>query len=211
MLAHLAHTGPRLPRRKALLLLAAAAAAGAARTANAADVTPPVALDATASGHVSDGQTIPVGDVSVQLRLDDAENVASRADLGVDKTTNALVTRVDQASLLVGVGLAQRLDLTLGLHGTAETVTDRSGLAPAGAPASEAAGFSDASLLLKALLVKTPDFQLALAPFGQSGAGSAAQSAVSRSPNPRGSRGPLGSSGWRPRRSPWRWGSPSAS
>ena len=189
MLAHLAHADLSRTWRLALTLGLAAAAFGLARSAFAADLLPPGALDASATGRISDGLIAPTGDMSATLRLDDTSGVANGSELGtIGSGSAAPLSRADQASLLLGVGLARRLELTLGLHGTAESgsAAARDGLAPAGAPAAQQAGaFSGASLFVKAQLVEAGGFQLALAPFAETGAGDAAEAALTRAAKPR--------------------------
>lgn len=184
-------------RSKLLLALAALSLAPAA---HAADTLPIGALDSEATAGVSKADA--EGDGTIQgafawranesaaaARALDSRQAAAAADADLLRDANAM-------SLILGLGVSRSLQLSLGLHGTYENVSDeqRDGLFPAEDATLEPgwrgsvrdSGFSGASLLLKVRLVEASGFRLAAAPFIESGAGGSASYSVTRSVGPKG-------------------------
>jgi hypothetical protein len=159
----------------------------------AADTLPVAPLDIHASGSLSTGETAPIGTVSAELRVDSATAPVRAGDLGTANpsapATDPLVQRADRLSVLFGVALSKRFEISLGLHGTSETLAAGTpGAAPQGestAAPAPGTGFADASIFLKANMIHASGFDLALAPFAESGAGTAAAAAYTRSVEPK--------------------------
>lgn len=187
-------------------LVAAAIVFAIGDVAIAGDATSLGALDARATAGVSAARTADPGAQRMSLGLSGSEAVIDDQEaLGAGKSAKAqdqgLLRDAHRASLFLGVSPARWVELSLGLHGTYENVSadDRRAISPeiaAEEAQSAAAGsksetaprqsaFAGASLMAKLRLLDAQGFQLAFAPFVESGAGERASYALTRSVGPK--------------------------
>jgi hypothetical protein len=178
------------------------AALAGAEPALAADTLPVGSLDARATGGVSSAETAAPGSIVTGLDLETASGVldhaALKASAGEEDGSEPLLRDANRGTVSLGLALTERLELSLGLHGTFEHVRPegRDALFAEGGESEAGAGderwhgvkqsgFAGASLLLKLKLLDAQSVKLALAPFIESGAGEQATYSLTRSVNPK--------------------------
>lgn len=186
------------PRSKRLLSASVFAIASLASAgAFAADALPIGNLDGRATGGVSSAATAVPGAIYSGAVVGGSQGVIKDSHaVGRDSVARSgtLLRDAHQASIFLGGALTNRLELSLGLHGTYEHVlaSDRQGLysdTAAGAADGDRkvhqTAFSGASLFAKFKILDAQGFKLALAPFVETGAGESATYSLTRSVGPK--------------------------
>lgn len=169
------------------LALAALHAVGA----HAADALPVAGLDARAVGDVSSAATTVPGAIFSGASIGASSGaIQNEKVIGRDAAsgrTAALLRDAHRADVFVGGALTSRLELSLGLHGTYETMTqaDRAAVYEDAEKSAQTSAFSGASLFAKFKFLDAQGFKLALAPFVETGAGDGATYALTRSVGPK--------------------------
>lgn len=214
MLAHLALSRRplSLPRSRTSLVAFGLIGLLAGRQALAADTLPLGNIDASSTAKVSSGDTSRAGTMTMGLNIEATEAAVPEGALAEGSSGSstgsgeekALLRDASRASVFLGTAISDRLELTLGLHGSFEHVkpADRDGVF-ASAEADEEStgsasgedegwrqnvkqtGFAGASLLLKFKLAEWSGLRLAFAPFLESGAGEQATYSLTRSVGPK--------------------------
>lgn len=202
MLAHLVVS--RRPASLPLLVAFGLTALLAGRQALAADTLPLGNLDVRSTGKVSSGDTAPAGSMMTGLSFEAAESAVPEGALSEtgdgSAKDKALLRDANRASVFLGTAVTDRLELTLGLHGSYEHIKpeERDALFASDAAANSGdeseegwrqnvkqTGFAGASLFLKFKLADWSGLKLAFAPFLESGAGEQATYSLTRSVGPK--------------------------
>ncbi len=158
-------------------------------------------VDQDAVGGVSSATTIPQSEWRSGLNVEGRKDALSKKALlneslaPLEKET--LIDTAYRGSALLGHGITEKLDLTLGLHFSYEDVDpkDRDVLLEKSKEDGidgnwrgniKDGAFSGASLMLKYTLVEWEGLKVAILPFVESGVGKRGQYALTRSDNPQG-------------------------
>lgn len=196
MLAHLLLPASSRSRPFVLGLMALTAAAMLAGPAKAADMLPLGKLEADATGQVSKAETLTSGAIVTGVTVQTSAAAIDSNELATTSANERGVLRdANRGVVHLGVGLTQRLSLSLGVSGTYEHVKpeERDALFPSGLAVDgegwrqnvKQSGFSGATLAVKVLLADYEGFKLSLAPFVESGAGEQATYSLTRSVSPK--------------------------
>lgn len=156
-----------------------AAASYGSLDAYAADTLAPPKLDALSSTSAPSPEGLSKGDIKASISAAQ-QMYAQTRDRDVDQGSPTSASRV---SLLLSTSLAERLELTLGLHGTHEPKSQMTSDQKE-QPVPDTA-FSGASLLAKVKVLSARGFTAAIAPFAESGAGQDASYTHTRSVGPK--------------------------
>ena len=174
------------------VLAGLAAVALTAGPARAADVLPSGATSLQSSGRVGSASGLDAGELATGLSIDGArETVTGRDDLGRIQAEGT-----HQARVQLGLGLAKRLELGLGIKGTYERMSPAGQRAlfateiddateEGGKVEAQTTAFTGATGSLKLKVIDGQQFKLSLLAFGEGGAGSAARLSVTRSAKPK--------------------------
>ena len=174
------------------VLAGLAAVALTAGSAKAADVLPSGATSLQSTGRVGSARGLDAGELATGLSIDGArDTVTGRDDLGRIQAEGT-----HQARVQLGIGLAKRLELGLGVKGTYERISPAGQRAlfateiddateEGGQVESQTTAFTGATGSLKLKVVDGQQFKLSLLAFGEGGAGSAARLSVTRSSKPK--------------------------
>jgi hypothetical protein len=169
--------------------------------AKAADTLPLTQLDAKAEGKISSAEISRAGEMTSAVSISTSESVVSKDSLLPSKSEAAsdktVLRDAHRASLFLGAAVTDRIELSLGLHGSFEHVkpenrdvlfsqkqasTDSS---TDWRDSTKESGFVGASLLAKIQLLKWQSMKVAIAPFLESGAGEQATYSLTRSVSPK--------------------------
>lgn len=178
---------------RSIFVLALMAAANVS-TAYAADLLPVGALDHQATAGVSKVKASDDGQVKSLLNVDNRSSLAgSKALIGGESNGHEALREAQTMGLLIGLGINQSLDLSLGFHATDEHMS--SGYRDRLFPQDNAydgwrgnfrqTAFSGLSFLLKYNLLASDGLRLAVAPFVESGTGDRASYSLTRSVGPK--------------------------
>jgi hypothetical protein len=197
MLAHLAYRAtPSRPRPFVLGLLALAATAMFAGKSFAADLMPLGRLEADSTGQVSKAETLPSGAIVSGVAFETSAAAIDNGTLSQMNEERGVLRDANRGTVHLGIGLTERLSLSLGVSGTYEHVKpeERDQLFPnAGLSVAEdgwrqnvkQTGFAGATLAMKVQVVDWQGIKLSLAPFVESGAGEQATYSLTRSVSPK--------------------------
>ena len=147
----------------------------------AADVMSVTNLEATDTGRVSSADLLKPGNLSLRLGMTEDQNPSISNNAAID-TEQSDVAKVQQMSTVLGIGVTSFMELHLGVHGTQEIYNQGGrGAVYGDEKSSDALGFSGASLLTKVRFINYDSVKVSVAPFIESGVGSAADLSISRS------------------------------